>query len=55
MTDANELKEDIERLFEEGASANRERARAVFGRLREELSAGRVRVTWAWASMMGPA
>jgi 2,3,4,5-tetrahydropyridine-2-carboxylate N-succinyltransferase len=37
------LQEDLERLYEEGASANRERARAVFARLREELNAGRVR------------
>ena len=43
MTDARELQEDLERLYEEGASANRERARAVFARLREELNAGRVR------------
>jgi len=43
VTDARELQEDLERLYEEGASANRERARAVFARLREELNAGRVR------------
>jgi 2,3,4,5-tetrahydropyridine-2,6-dicarboxylate N-succinyltransferase len=43
VTDPGELKEDIERLYEEGSSANRERARAIFARLREELSAGRVR------------
>jgi 2,3,4,5-tetrahydropyridine-2,6-dicarboxylate N-succinyltransferase len=43
VTDPAELKEDIERLYEEGASANRERARAVFARMREELSSGRVR------------
>jgi 2,3,4,5-tetrahydropyridine-2-carboxylate N-succinyltransferase len=43
VTDPGELKEDIERLYDEGSPANRERARAVFARLREELSAGRVR------------
>jgi len=43
VTDAREFQEDLERLYEEGASANRERARAVFARLREELNAGRVR------------
>jgi 2,3,4,5-tetrahydropyridine-2-carboxylate N-succinyltransferase len=43
VTDSAELREDIERLYEEGASANRDRARAIFGRLRQELSAGRVR------------
>jgi 2,3,4,5-tetrahydropyridine-2-carboxylate N-succinyltransferase len=43
VTDPAELKEDIERLYEEGPAANRERARAVFARMREELSSGRVR------------
>jgi 2,3,4,5-tetrahydropyridine-2-carboxylate N-succinyltransferase len=43
VTDPRELQEDLERLYEEGPSANRDRARAIFARLREELSAGRVR------------
>jgi 2,3,4,5-tetrahydropyridine-2-carboxylate N-succinyltransferase len=43
VTDPRDLQEDIERLYQEGPAANRERARAVFAHLREELSAGRVR------------
>ena len=40
---AAQLASDIERLFQQGASADRNESRAVFARLREELSAGRVR------------
>ena len=43
MTDSGTLIKDIERLYEEGQSADREHARATFAKLREELSAGRVR------------
>jgi 2,3,4,5-tetrahydropyridine-2,6-dicarboxylate N-succinyltransferase len=43
VTDSGTLRQDIERLYEEGPSADRERARAMFAALREELSAGRVR------------
>ena len=37
------LSADIERLFQQGASADKQESRSVFARLREELSAGRVR------------
>ncbi len=40
---ANELADEIERLFEAGSSADRNESRSVFAKLREELSAGRVR------------
>jgi len=40
---ANQLASDIERLYQQGASADKDESRAVFARLREELSAGRVR------------
>jgi 2,3,4,5-tetrahydropyridine-2-carboxylate N-succinyltransferase len=38
-----ELAEDIERLFQQGASADKAESRSVFALLREALSAGRVR------------
>jgi len=38
-----ELSADIERLFQQGASADKEESRAVFAQLREALSTGRVR------------
>ena len=38
-----ELAEDIERLFQQGASADKAESRSVFAQLREALSAGRVR------------
>ena len=38
-----DLAEEITSLFEQGASAPKERARETFARLRAELSAGRVR------------
>ena len=38
-----ELAEEIERLYELGADADRDQARNVFARLRSELSAGKVR------------
>ncbi len=38
-----DLAEEITTLFEQGASASKERARETFARLRAELSAGRVR------------
>jgi 2,3,4,5-tetrahydropyridine-2-carboxylate N-succinyltransferase len=37
------LRADIERLFQQGASADKQESRSAFARLREELSAGRVR------------
>jgi 2,3,4,5-tetrahydropyridine-2-carboxylate N-succinyltransferase len=37
------LAEQIERLYQQGASADKEESRSAFARLREELSAGRVR------------
>jgi 2,3,4,5-tetrahydropyridine-2-carboxylate N-succinyltransferase len=40
---SSQLAQDIERLFHEGASADKDACRSVFARLREELSAGRVR------------
>ena len=43
MSAAATLSADIERLFQQGASADKHESRAVFARLREELSAGRVR------------
>jgi 2,3,4,5-tetrahydropyridine-2-carboxylate N-succinyltransferase len=43
MTDIDDLRSDIERLFAEGASANRAEAREAFGRLRDALTAGLVR------------
>jgi 2,3,4,5-tetrahydropyridine-2-carboxylate N-succinyltransferase len=38
-----ELADDIERLFQQGASADKAESRSVFAQLREALSAGRVR------------
>ena len=45
MTDsaASQLAADIERLYRQGAAADRDESRSVFATLREELSAGRVR------------
>ena len=45
MTDsaAGDLAQDIERLYQEGASADRIESRSVFAKLRDALSAGRVR------------
>ena len=43
MSAAAALSADIERLFQQGASADKQESRSVFARLREELSAGRVR------------
>ena len=40
---ASQLATDIERLYQQGASADKSESRAVFAALREELSAGRVR------------
>lgn len=40
---ASHLAKDIERLYQQGASADKSESRAVFAKLREELSAGRVR------------
>ena len=40
---ASQLAKDIERLYQQGASADRNESRSVFGMLRDELSAGRVR------------
>ena len=42
-TDAKQLAHDLERLFQQGATADRDEAREAFARLRAELSAGRVR------------
>jgi 2,3,4,5-tetrahydropyridine-2-carboxylate N-succinyltransferase len=42
-SDSSQLARHIERLFQEGASANKDESRAVFATLRAELSAGRVR------------
>ena len=38
-----QLSQDIERLYQQGASADKNESRTVFATLREELSAGRVR------------
>jgi 2,3,4,5-tetrahydropyridine-2-carboxylate N-succinyltransferase len=43
VTDRGQLAEDIERIYQQGASADKAESRAAFARLREELSAGRVR------------
>ena len=43
MTSAGGLREEIERLYDEGLSADRDRARAAFATLREELASGRLR------------
>ena len=44
MTEAiGRLASDIERLYQQGASANRDESRAAFALLRDALSAGRVR------------
>ena len=45
MTDsaANGLAQDIERLYQQGAAADKNESRSVFAALREELSAGRIR------------
>ncbi len=40
---AGQLAQDIERLYQQGPSADRQEGRSLFSRLREELSAGRVR------------
>ena len=40
---SSQLAQDIERLFQQGASADKDESRAVFATLRAELSAGRVR------------
>ena len=40
---AGQLAHDIERLFQQGAAADKSESRALFATLREELSAGRVR------------
>jgi hypothetical protein len=40
---SSQLTKDIERLYQQGASADRTESRSVFAKLREELSAGRVR------------
>jgi 2,3,4,5-tetrahydropyridine-2,6-dicarboxylate N-succinyltransferase len=40
---SSQLAQDIERLFQQGASANKEESRSVFAILREKLSAGQVR------------
>jgi 2,3,4,5-tetrahydropyridine-2-carboxylate N-succinyltransferase len=40
---SSELATDIQRLYQEGQSANKNESRSVFAKLREELSAGRVR------------
>jgi 2,3,4,5-tetrahydropyridine-2-carboxylate N-succinyltransferase len=39
----SQLAKDIERLFQQGASADKSESRSVFAKLREEMSAGRVR------------
>jgi 2,3,4,5-tetrahydropyridine-2,6-dicarboxylate N-succinyltransferase len=39
----SQLAQDIERLYQQGGSADKSESRSVFARLREELSAGRVR------------
>jgi hypothetical protein len=38
-----QLSQDIERLYQQGASADKNESRTAFATLREELSAGRVR------------
>jgi 2,3,4,5-tetrahydropyridine-2-carboxylate N-succinyltransferase len=40
---ASQLAQDIERLFQQGAAADKSESRSVFATLREEMSAGRVR------------
>jgi 2,3,4,5-tetrahydropyridine-2-carboxylate N-succinyltransferase len=40
---ASQLAKDIERLFQQGAAADKSESRSVFAKLREEMSAGRVR------------
>jgi 2,3,4,5-tetrahydropyridine-2-carboxylate N-succinyltransferase len=40
---SRQLAENIERLFQQGASADKTESRSVFATLREELSAGRIR------------
>ena len=40
---ASQLAKDIERLYQQGAAADKSESRAVFAALREEMSAGRVR------------
>ncbi len=40
---SSQLAQDIERLFQQGASADKDESRAVFAILRAELAAGRVR------------
>jgi 2,3,4,5-tetrahydropyridine-2-carboxylate N-succinyltransferase len=41
--DTSDLAKDIARLYQQGADADKDRSRMVFKKLREELSAGRVR------------
>lgn len=40
---SSQLAQDLERLFQQGSTADKEESRSVFAKLREELSAGRVR------------
>ena len=47
---AGQLAQDIERLYQQGPSADRQESRSLFARLREELSAGRVRAAFTDAS-----
>ena len=41
--DSSQLASDIERLYQQGQSADKDKSRMVFKKLRDELSAGRVR------------
>ena len=43
MSDSAALRKECERLYDEGSAGVRDQARAMFTRLREELSSGRVR------------
>ena len=42
-TATRQLANDVERLYQQGASADKSESRSVFAQLREELSTGRVR------------
>ena len=42
-SDAPQLAKDIERLYQQGPAADKDKSRMVFKKLRDELSAGRVR------------
>jgi 2,3,4,5-tetrahydropyridine-2-carboxylate N-succinyltransferase len=42
-SDAAQLAKDIERLYQQGPTADKDKSRMVFKKLRDELSAGRVR------------